>query len=44
MGLPSAQIDPVTRVLGMLDVAGFPGLMEVAAVVLALIAPAGDPA
>ena len=37
MALPSAQIDPVTGVVGMLDVAGFPGLMEVAAVVLALI-------
>ena len=37
MALPSAQIDPVTGVIGMLEVAGFPGLMEVAAVVLALI-------
>ena len=31
------EIDAVTGVIGMLDVAGFPGLMEVCAVVLALI-------
>jgi len=35
MALPGDQIDPVTGVIGMLDVAGFPGLMEVCAVVLA---------
>ncbi|PWQ88367.1 APC family permease, partial [Enterococcus faecium] len=37
MALPGAQIDPVTGVVGMLDVAGFPGLMEICAVVLAFI-------
>lgn len=37
MALPTEQIDPVTGVIGMLDVAGFPGLMEISAVVLALI-------
>ncbi len=37
MALPGDQIDPVTGVIGMLDVAGFPGLMEIGAVVLAFI-------
>jgi len=37
MALPTAEIDAVTGVIGMLDVAGFPGLMEICAVVLALI-------
>ncbi len=37
MVLPSDQIDPVTGVIGNLATSGFPGLMEVAAVVLALI-------
>ncbi|AQA05951.1 amino acid permease [Mycobacterium sp. MS1601] len=37
MVLPSDQIDPVTGVIGNLDVSGFPGLMEVAAIVLAVI-------
>lgn len=37
MALPGDQIDPVTGVVGMLDVAGFPGLMEICAVVLAFI-------
>jgi hypothetical protein len=38
MAVPAAQIDPVTGAIGMRDVAGFPGLMEVVAVVLELIA------
>ena len=29
MALPNDQIDPVTGVIGMLDVSGFPGLMEI---------------
>jgi amino acid transporter len=37
MALPGDEIDPVTGVIGMLDVAGFPGLMEVCAIVLAFI-------
>jgi glutamate:GABA antiporter len=37
MVLPSDQIDPVTGVIGNLSTSGFPGLMEVAAVVLAVI-------
>jgi amino acid transporter len=37
MVLPTDQIDPVTGVIGNLGVSGFPGLMEVAAVVLAVI-------
>ena len=37
MVLPGDQIDPVTGVIGNLDTSGFPGLMEVAAVVLAVI-------
>lgn len=37
MVLPSDQIDPVTGVIGNLATSGFPGLMEVAAVVLACI-------
>jgi glutamate:GABA antiporter len=37
MVLPGDQIDPVTGVIGNLGVSGFPGLMEVAAVVLAVI-------
>lgn len=37
MVLPVDQIDPVTGVIGNLDVSGFPGLMEIAAVVLAII-------
>ena len=37
MALPTDEIDAVTGVIGMLDVAGFPGLMEVGAIVLALI-------
>ncbi|MDT5279108.1 MAG: glutamate:GABA antiporter [Mycobacterium sp.] len=37
MVLPSDQIDPVTGVIGNLGVSGFPGLMEGAAVVLAII-------
>jgi glutamate:GABA antiporter len=37
MVLPSDQIDPVTGVIGNLGTSGFPGLMEVAAVVLAII-------
>jgi len=35
--LPTEEIDPVTGVIGNLSTSGFPGLMEVAAVVLALI-------
>ncbi len=35
--LPSDQIDPVTGVVGNLGTSGFPGLMEVAAVLLAVI-------
>ncbi len=36
MALPGDEIDPpVTGIIGMLDVAGFPGLMEICAVVLA---------
>jgi len=38
MALPTEQIDPVTGVVGMLDVSGVPGLMEVFAIVLAGIA------
>jgi amino acid transporter len=37
MVLPSDKIDPVTGVIGALGTSGFPGLMEVAAVVLAII-------
>jgi glutamate:GABA antiporter len=37
MALPTAEIDPVTGVIGMLAQSGWSGLMEVAAVVLALI-------
>ena len=37
MALPGDEIDPVTGVIGMLDVAGFPGLMEIGAIVLAFI-------
>jgi amino acid transporter len=37
MVLPGDQIDPVTGVIGNLGVSGFPGLMEVCAVVLAVI-------
>ncbi len=37
MALPTDEIDAVTGVIGMLDVAGFPGLMEICAIVLALI-------
>jgi amino acid transporter len=37
MVLPGDQIDPVTGVIGNLGVSGFPGLMEIAAVVLAVI-------
>ncbi|HJT96202.1 MAG TPA: APC family permease [Mycobacterium sp.] len=37
MVLPSEEIDPVTGVVGNLDVSGFPGLMEIAAIVMALI-------
>ena len=37
MALPTSEIDAVTGVIGMLDVAEFPGLMEICAVVLALI-------
>ncbi|MDT5243700.1 MAG: glutamate:GABA antiporter [Mycobacterium sp.] len=37
MVLPGDQIDPVTGVIGNLGVSGFPGLMEGAAVVLAII-------
>ena len=37
MVLPGDEIDPVTGVVGNLDVSGFPGLMEVAAIVLAII-------
>ena len=37
MVLPVAEINPVTGVIGNLGVSGFPGLMEVAAVVLAVI-------
>ena len=37
MVLPGDEIDPVTGVIGNLDVSGFPGLMEVAAIVLAVI-------
>ena len=37
MVLPGDQIDPVTGVIGNLGVSGFPGLMEIAAVVLAII-------
>lgn len=35
--LPGEEIDPVTGVVGNLDVSGFPGLMEAAAIVLAII-------
>jgi glutamate:GABA antiporter len=35
--LPGDQIDPVTGVVGNLGTSGFPGLMEVAAVLLAII-------
>lgn len=35
MALPGDQIDPVTGVIGALGMSGFPGLMEVCAVVLA---------
>jgi amino acid transporter len=35
MALPGDQIDPVTGVIGALGVSGFPGLMEICAVVLA---------
>jgi glutamate:GABA antiporter len=35
--LPGDQIDPVTGVIGNLETSGFPGLMEVAAVALAVI-------
>src|ERR1700712_2715358 len=35
MALPPEQIDPVTGVIGALGVSGFPGLMEICAVVLA---------
>jgi amino acid transporter len=37
MVLPGDQIDPVTGVIGNLGTSGFPGLMEVCAVVLAVI-------
>ncbi|HEX4586806.1 MAG TPA: APC family permease [Mycobacterium sp.] len=37
MVLPGDQINAVTGVIGNLDVSGFPGLMEVAAVVMAVI-------
>lgn len=37
MVLPTEEIDPVTGVVGNLDVSGFPGLMEVAAILLAVI-------
>src|SRR3954447_16738806 len=37
MALPTAEIDPVTGVIGMLAQSGWDGLMGVAAVVLALI-------
>lgn len=37
MVLPGDQIDPVTGVIGNLATSGFPGLMEVCAVVLAVI-------
>jgi len=37
MALPSAEIDPVTGVIGSLAVSGISGLMEVAAIVLAVI-------
>jgi amino acid transporter len=37
MVLPGDQIDPVTGVIGNLKVSGFPGLMEVCAVVMAVI-------
>ncbi|TIC82992.1 APC family permease [Nocardioides sp. GY 10127] len=37
LALPSAEIDPVTGVIGMLSVSGVPGLMEVCGVVLAAI-------
>jgi amino acid transporter len=37
MVLPGDEIDPVTGVIGNLGVSGFPGLMEGAAVVLAII-------
>src|SRR4051812_23360037 len=37
MVLPGDQIDPVTGVIGNLGTSGFPGLMEGAAVVLAII-------
>jgi amino acid transporter len=37
MVLPVADINPVTGVIGNLGVSGFPGLMEIAAVVLAVI-------
>ena len=35
--LPVEEIDPVTGVVSNLDVSGFPGLMEAAAIVLAII-------
>jgi amino acid transporter len=37
MVLPVADIDPVTGVIGNLGVSGFPGLMEIAAIILAVI-------
>jgi glutamate:GABA antiporter len=37
MVLPGDQIDPVTGVVGNLDVSGFPGLMEMAAITMAVI-------
>jgi amino acid transporter len=37
LALPSADINPVTGVVGMLDTAGITGLMEVAGIVLAVI-------
>ena len=37
MVLPAAEVNSVTGVIGNLGVSGFPGLMEVAAVVLAVI-------
>ncbi|MGY1620252.1 APC family permease [Geodermatophilus sp. SYSU D00691] len=37
MALPTEEIDPVTGVIGMLAQSGWDGLMEVAAIVLALI-------
>jgi amino acid transporter len=37
MALPGSKIDPVTGVIGMMDVSGINGLMEISAVVLAAI-------